>query len=93
MDSKIVGIEDCNEYDGFKQIELCRSSDRVDGDAKSSDAVDEYVLSLTSLPSKNKDVVLAFNSLQCNASEVVEGLPQCSDFFRVEDCFVADEVL
>ncbi|KAI3745560.1 hypothetical protein L6452_07960 [Arctium lappa] len=43
------------------------------------------------LSSKSKEVVLAFDSLQCNPVGVVDGASKSVDVYCVEDCFVPDE--
>ncbi|KAI3769838.1 hypothetical protein L6452_00952 [Arctium lappa] len=90
MDRQIEVVRDCNEGNSLKQIDDYRSPGLVD---KFDDALDEVVGSLIALISKSKQVVLAFDSLQCNTVKVVDGVSKSVEVFRVEDCFVPDEVV
>ncbi|KAI3734412.1 hypothetical protein L6452_13880 [Arctium lappa] len=90
MDSEYEIAGKCIQGVGMDRIDDCRSSD-VDVVGNNPDlAISEEVSVMFASTSSSKDVVLAFDSLQCSTVEVVDGVSKPVDVYRVDGCFVPD---
>ncbi|KAI3718877.1 hypothetical protein L6452_19762 [Arctium lappa] len=91
MDNNLVDHEDGNGSRAMENSEFFGSEDVVVAESQTSvDADDDFDSSFSPLESGNDDVVLAFDSMQCNSCHVVVGITESEDCFRAEDCFVPD---
>ncbi|KAI3735477.1 hypothetical protein L6452_14976 [Arctium lappa] len=72
-----------SEFSGSEVVVVAESQISVD-------VGDDFDSSFSPLESDNDDVVLAFDSMQCNSSHAVVGIIEFEDCFRAEDCFVPD---
>ncbi|KAI3673149.1 hypothetical protein L6452_39265 [Arctium lappa] len=90
MDSHREVAGNCIGGGEVNDINVCRSAVTGNGDDKADYAVDDDGRSLSELGSKGEEVVLAFDSLHCNT---VDGVSKSVEVFRVEGCFVPDEVV
>ncbi|KAI3669372.1 hypothetical protein L6452_40606 [Arctium lappa] len=81
IQSEFVG--NCSDCYGLKYIDECHST-AVDVEGKSDVNLGEDLATLISLTYNKKEVVLAFDSVQCNTVEVVDGVSKPVEVFHVE---------
>ncbi|KAI3772524.1 hypothetical protein L6452_03710 [Arctium lappa] len=93
MDKQSEFVGNCSDGDGLKYIDECRSTVVDVAEGKSDVDLGEDLATLISLTSNKKEVVLVFDSLQCNTVEVVDGVLKPIEVFHAEECFVPDVVV
>ncbi|KAI3667009.1 hypothetical protein L6452_42051 [Arctium lappa] len=93
MDSQSDIAGNCIQGIGWELDDGCRSTDADVVGNNREIAISEVLGVLPASTSNSKDVVLAFDSLQCSNVEVVDGVSKPVEVYRVEDCFVPDEII